>query len=53
MQCLNCQTIMICYDDVNDIYARIDWLKCPKCHSKAEIIYDVHSNEIKNLTWER
>src|SRR5512138_57477 len=42
MKCLTCNTEMVCYNDVNDIYQRIDWLKCPKCDSKAEIIYGNH-----------
>jgi hypothetical protein len=44
---------MICCDDVNDISARIDWVKCPKCGSKAEIEYGNHGEFINKVIWKR
>lgn len=39
MECLVCKTEMKCINDVNYTSTRIDWLKCPKCGSVAEIEY--------------
>lgn len=47
-----CGEEMKCVDDVNDIDIRIDWLRCPKCNSFAEIIYD-NNNRIDSTTWKR
>jgi DNA-directed RNA polymerase subunit M/transcription elongation factor TFIIS len=53
MECITCKEIMKCVDDVNDISVRIDWLVCPKCGSKAEIVYDVQKGYITEVNWER
>lgn len=53
MECLTCKTKMECYDDINYYSMRIDWLKCPKCDSKAEIHYDRNSEYIEKVTWKR
>lgn len=53
MECVTCKTKMICVDDVNDMGARIDWLECPKCKSKAEIIYGERGKYIEKLVWKR
>ena len=39
MKCLTCGENMECYDDINDDCRRIDFVKCPKCGSKAIITY--------------
>ena len=53
MECMTCQEKMICYDDINESHTRIDWLKCPKCNSKAEIIYSVTQGFKTKVTWTR
>lgn len=53
MECITCKTEMKCINDVNEMSARIDWLKCPKCGSKAEIIYAYHGRYIAKVTWQR
>jgi len=53
MKCLTCQTTMKCYDDVNDISVRIDWVKCPKCGSQAEIQYGNNGEYIEKVIWNR
>lgn len=53
MKCLTCKTEMECYDDVNDEHARIDWEKCPKCGSKAEIVYGDNGEYILEANWKR
>ena len=39
MKCIVCESEMKCVDDVNDVSTRIDWMECPVCGTKAEIIY--------------
>lgn len=51
MNCQKCKTPMNLYENNDGIVVRIDWLKCPQCNSKAEIIYDAQTNEIKHLSW--
>lgn len=53
MECLTCSTKMQCYNDVNDISTRIDWVKCPKCGSEAEIRYGENGKYITEVTWKR
>jgi len=53
MKCITCKTIMICIDDVNDISTRIDFVKCPKCGSKADIIYGNNGEYINQVNWWR
>jgi len=53
MKCITCKSEMICYDDVNDISIRIDWVKCPKCNSKAEIQYENNGEYVEKVVWER
>ena len=53
MKCFTCKTEMICEDDVNDIIVRIDWEKCPKCGSKAEIDYGEQGEYVNKIIWER
>jgi len=44
---------MKCIDDVNDISVRIDFVKCPKCGSKANIIYGNNGEYIEKVEWKR
>lgn len=53
MECITCKEKMVCYDDVNATHARIDWLNCPKCESKAEVNYSVTKGYITKVTWTR
>ena len=53
MECLTCHTQMKCVDDVNEVSTRIDWEECPKCHSKAEIVYGGNGKYIEKVNWER
>jgi hypothetical protein len=53
MDCITCKTPMKCYDDVNDISVRIDWVICPKCGAKAEIHYDPQKHCIIKVIWEK
>ena len=54
MICQCCREEMKCVDDVNDIGTRIDWMRCPKCDSFAEIIYDDQKrDQIDSITWKR
>jgi Zn finger protein HypA/HybF involved in hydrogenase expression len=53
MKCLTCQTRMECYDDVNEVSARIDFVKCPKCGSLANIIYGHNGEYIYKVEWFR
>ncbi len=53
MKCLTCKTEMKCIDDVNEIHARIDFVECPKCKSKADIIYGNNGEYIKKVIWRR
>lgn len=53
MECYTCKTKMECVDDINTEFLRIDWFKCPKCKSKAEVIYGNHGEYIKRVIWER
>lgn len=47
MYCCLCKTELICYDDVNNIGLRLDFMKCPQCGVKADII--LSSGELKNV----
>lgn len=51
MKCHTCKTEMKCYDDVNDMSVRIDWLKCPKCNSWAEVTYGNNGEYIEKVIW--
>ena len=54
MKCHTCKTEMICYNDVNEISTRIDFEKCPKCNSKADITYGNNGEyALKVVLWER
>lgn len=53
MKCITCSTIMKCVSDVNDISTRIDFVECPKCHSKANIIYGNNGEYISEVNWKR
>ena len=53
MKCHTCKTEMICYNDVNEISTRIDFEKCPKCNSKADIIYGNNGEYILEVLWKR
>ena len=50
MKCIKCKTNMTCYDDVCYTGARIDFKKCSKCNSEADIIYN-SNNEIVKVEW--
>ena len=53
MKCHTCKTVMKCVNDVNEISVRIDWVECPKCGSKADIIYGDHGEYIREVHWTR
>lgn len=53
MRCLRCGEIMIDYDDVVQDNLRIDWKRCPRCGSKAEVILHPHEYYILQATWSR
>ena len=53
MKCITCKTEMKCFDDVNEISTRIDWLKCPKCKSTAEVTFGGHGEYIAKVIWDR
>lgn len=52
MECMACGKTMVCYDDINDEIYRIDWLKCPKCGSWAEITYNKKGFK-ETVTWKQ
>lgn len=53
MDCLTCGTKMKCVNDVNEESARIDFVECPKCGSKADIIYHSRKGWIEKVNWKR
>lgn len=53
MTCLCCGEQMKCVDDVNNNTTRLDWERCPKCNSFAEIEYNVHNGNIETVLWKR
>ena len=53
MRCLTCSTIMKCVNDVNESHTRIDFVECPKCDSKADIIISVNNGHIEKVNWTR
>ena len=53
MKCMTCKTEMECIDDVNNNEIRIDWLECPKCKSRAEVIFGNCGEYIKKVIWNR
>jgi ssDNA-binding Zn-finger/Zn-ribbon topoisomerase 1 len=53
MKCFTCKTKMVCFDDVNTISIRIDFVKCPKCGSEADIIYGNNGEYINRVDWRR
>lgn len=53
MECFTCKTKMDCFNDVNDISIRIDWVKCPKCNSEAQIDYGQNGKYIEKVLWKR
>jgi uncharacterized protein (UPF0212 family) len=53
MECLTCHTRMECYNDVNDVDIKIDFLKCPKCNSKATVYYNRARKYKEKVIWDR
>ena len=53
MKCITCKTQMKCVSDVSDIYVRIDFVECPKCGSKADIIYGNNGEYVDQVNWRR
>ena len=53
MKCFTCKTEMACFDDVNDIDVRIDFVKCPKCGSVADTYYGNNGEFIEEVLWRR
>jgi Zn finger protein HypA/HybF involved in hydrogenase expression len=51
MICLRCNNKMKCYDDVNYIDTRIDFVQCPMCDAKGEIIYKQDRMTIDKVNW--
>lgn len=52
MNCLNCNTPMLCVDDVNDTSIRVDFECCPECGAKADIYYGDNGGYILKVVWE-
>ena len=53
MECIACKTKMVCVNDVNDIETRIDFVVCPKCKSRANIVYGKQGKHIQEVNWIR
>lgn len=53
MKCFTCKSTMECVDDINVETCRIDWFKCPKCNSRAEVNYGGGGEYIKEVKWIR
>jgi len=53
MDCFTCQTKMKCVDDVNDVTARIDILKCPLCGSTASVVFGMNGKFVEKVDWQR
>lgn len=53
MRCFTCKTEMKCYNDVCEEGARIDFVECPKCQSRADIIYGNRGEYINRVLWFR
>ena len=53
MDCLTCNDLMVCYDDVNTETIRIDFVYCRRCGSEAVITYGDHGKYISKVTWKR
>jgi hypothetical protein len=53
MKCFTCHTEMVCVDDVNETFDRIDWFECPNCESWSEVIYNISDNSIRHVTWHK
>lgn len=53
MKCITCKTQMKCVSDVNNISVRIDFVECPKCGSKADIIYGNNGEYVDKVNWRR
>lgn len=53
MNCLTCHDLMVCYDDVNTMTIRIDFVRCKRCGSKATITYGDKGRYISKVTWQR
>lgn len=53
MECITCKTKMVCENDVVESHTRIDFLKCPKCGSEADVVMHPRENYIKEVNWRR
>ena len=53
MKCYACGENMKNVDDINDMAIRMDFKKCPKCGSAAQIVYNVQEGYIIKVIWDR
>ena len=53
MRCLQCEIEMECYNDVNDVGARIDWERCPNCGAESTIVYNVNTLNVIHSSWKQ
>jgi DNA-directed RNA polymerase subunit RPC12/RpoP len=54
MKCFTCGTRMENYDDIRNDFVKVDFRRCPKCGSKAEIqYYDDECTFLSEVKWRR
>lgn len=53
MKCFTCQSEMKNINDIVYESVRIDWYKCPKCNSIAQVELHPKGNYIEKVIWER
>ena len=51
MNCITCGTEMEIYSDQKYLYTKLEWLKCPKCDSQAEITDSKEDGSIIAMNW--
>lgn len=52
MYCCLCKTELVCYDDVNNTGFRADFMKCPNCGVKADVILSNQSPQnVKSVSF--
>lgn len=50
MQC-KCKNTMRCYDDICYTGARIDFMVCDNCGTKANVIYNYNDTKVNRVEW--
>lgn len=53
MECYTCKEEMKCYDDICQETVRIDWYKCPRCNSVAQVRLDPNKYFPIEVIWSR